>query len=135
MEKDCIFCKIIKGEIPSYKIYEDKKVFAFLDINPINSGHTLIVPKKHFKNIFDLEEEIAKHMICVAKKISLALKKIGADGVIISMNNGEAAGQAVLHVHIHIIPRFEGDGLTSWPTKKMGEKELKEITNKIILAL
>jgi len=133
--QDCIFCKIIKGEITSLKIYEDKKVLAFLDINPVNIGHTLIIPKKHFENIYDLPEETANHIMKIAKRISIALKKSGADGTNISINNGKAAGQVIFHFHTHVIPRFIEDNLTPWPAKKPKEGELEEIAKKIILAL
>lgn len=132
---NCIFCKIINNELPSFKIYEDKIALAFLDINPVNIGHTLIVPKKHFENIHDLPEEIATHVIKIAKKISAALKKIGADGTNISINNGKASGQIIFHFHTHVIPRFTGDGLSTWPAKKPKEEELKEIEKKIISIL
>lgn len=133
--EDCIFCKIIKGEIPVYKIYEDDKSFAFLDANPVNPGHILIVPKKHFKNIFDLEENTIVDIIKIAKKISIALKKAGADGVNITMNNEKAAGQAVFHFHTHVIPRLAGDNLPPWPTKKYKDGESKKIAEKIIRVL
>ncbi len=133
--QNCIFCKIINKELPSLKIYEDEIALAFLDINPVNMGHTLIVPKKHFENIHDLPEETATHIIKIAKKISIALKKFGADGTNISINNGKAAGQIIFHFHTHVIPRFTEDKLTPWPAKKPKEGELEKIAKKIILAL
>lgn len=137
MEKeDCIFCKIVKKEIPSEKIYEDEIVFAFLDIRPVNIGHTLIVPKEHFKNIFDLPEDTLTHMMKVVKKISIALKKFGSDGINIHINNEKAAGQIVFHSHIHLIPRFEGDNLFHWPGRDLyKEAETKEVAKKIISML
>ena len=131
----CIFCKIINNELPSLKIYEDKTVLAFLDINPINIGHTLVVPKKHFRNIYDLPEEITTHVTKIAKKISIAFKKIGTDGTNISINNEKAAGQIIFHFHIHVIPRFIKDNLSPWPAKKPKEGELKKVAKKIISAL
>lgn len=133
--QDCIFCKIIKGEIPSYKIYEDEISFAFLDANPVNPGHTLVIPKKHFENIFDIEENTAGHIIKIAKKISIALKKTGAGGVNIIMNNAKAAGQVVFHSHVHIIPRKLNDGLPPWPTRKHEKEKMKETAKKIIAEL
>ena len=133
--QDCIFCKISKKEIPCDKVYEDEISFAFLDINPVNLGHTLIIPKKHFENIYDLPEDTAAHLIKIAKKISIALKKIGVDGTNITTNNGKAAGQVVPHSHIHLIPRFMSDKLPSWPTKKYKEGEIKEIAQKITAGL
>jgi len=133
--QECIFCKIIKGEIPCNKVYEDETSFAFLDIKPVNFGHTLIIPKEHFENIYDLPEDTAAHLIKIAKKISMALKKLGADGTNITTNNGEAAGQVVFHSHIHLIPRFINDGLSHWPTKTYKNEESKEELKKIIQAL
>ncbi len=131
MEKDCLFCKIAGGEIPSRKVYEDEMSLAFLDINPVNPGHTLIIPKKHFENIYDLNEEIAAHLMKVAKKISIALKKTGVDGINITMNNEKDAGQVIFHSHIHIMPRIKGDNLPMWPGKKLKDEELDEMAKKI----
>ena len=129
--QNCIFCKIIKKEIPCEKVYEDEISLAFLDINPVNIGHTLIVPKKHFENIYDIDEDLVAYLAKIAKKISIALKKMGASGTNITTNNGEVAGQVVLHYHIHVIPRFEGDGLAPWPTRKHKEGEMEETAKKI----
>ncbi|MCX6751151.1 MAG: HIT family protein [Candidatus Nomurabacteria bacterium] len=133
--QDCIFCKIIKKEIPCEKVYEDETVLAFLDINPVNLGHTLVVPKKHFENIYDIEENEVTHLIKIAKKISIALKKMGADGTNITINNGKAAGQVIPHFHTHVIPRSVEDNLPLWPAKKPKEGELKEVAKKIISML
>ena len=133
--QDCIFCKIVKKEIPCEKIYEDEVVFAFLDINPVNIGHTLIIPKEHYENIFELPEDVAIHIMKITRKISSAIKKSGADGINISINNGKAAGQVVFHSHTHVIPRFIGDNLPLWPARTAKEGELKEIAKKIIAAL
>ncbi len=131
----CIFCKIVKGELPSYKVYEDEKVLGFLDISPVNLGHILLVSKKHFENIFDMDDETAGHLIKTAKKLGEALKKTGADGVNITLNNGRAAGQIIFHSHVHIIPRFVQDNLLMWPNKKYKEGEAKKIAEKIISRL
>lgn len=133
--ENCIFCKIIKGEIPCNKVYEDEIVFAFLDNNPVNLGHTLISPKKHFENIFDIPEETAAHIIKIAKKISLTLKKIGIEGVNLTMNNGKVASQVVFHSHTHIIPRLPDDDFPLFPTKKFEEKEMSDMAQKIIAGL
>lgn len=107
---ETIFSKIINHEIPADIIYEDDKVLAFLDINPINKGHTLIIPKTPFVNVLDGEEETLGHMMKVAKKISLAIMDATkADGINLIMNNGEAAGQEVFHAHLHVVPRFKED--------------------------
>lgn len=114
----CIFCKIINGEIPCYKVYEDEKIFAFLDIHPVNKGHTLVIPKKHAVNIYDIEESEIAEMVKIGKKLALKIREVTkAEGMNIHMNNEKAGGQAVFHAHIHLIPRYEGDGLTHWPSK------------------
>ena len=101
-----IFCKIINGEIPSYTIYEDDAVKAFLDVNPSHNGHTLIVPKKHYENLFDIEEEILNHIMKIAKKLSLELKeKLNYDGITLTQNN--EYGQEVKHYHLHLIPKYK----------------------------
>ena len=121
---NCIFCKIVSGEIPSSKIYEDENVLSFLDVNPVNEGHSLIIPKKHFENIYDLPDEILCEIIKVSKKLSIKIKEsMGADGINVYMNNGITAGQQVPHAHIHIIPRLENDGFTYWHGKKSYSKE------------
>ncbi|CAI3303867.1 HIT family protein [Enterococcus cecorum] len=106
--EDCIFCKIINGEIPSYKIYEDEVVYAFLDITQVTPGHTLVVPKKHAKDIFEYDEELASQVFARIPKIARALEKAYPDmqGLNIINNNREVAYQSVFHSHIHLIPRF-----------------------------
>jgi len=101
---NCLFCKIIKGEVPSYKIYEDDFVYAFLDINPEKPGHTLVVPKKHSENIFNIEKDDLERVIMASKKISQKMEQLGYGGVNIYNNNGEGSGQIVFHFHMHIIP-------------------------------
>lgn len=124
---DCIFCKIIKGEIPSHKVYEDDEVLAFLDINPINKGHTLVVPKEHYENLVELPEDLAEQVIRVVKKVAPSVTEVTkADGFNVGLNNGEAAGQVVMHAHFHIIPRFDDDGLAPWPRKEYTDTEEKE---------
>ena len=103
--EDCVFCKIIKGDIPSYKIYEDNFVYAFLDINPSLPGHTLVVPKKHSENIFDIEKDDLKQVIFASKEIAQKMRDLGCAGVNIYNNNGAVSGQIVFHFHIHIVPR------------------------------
>lgn len=102
---DCLFCKIIKGDIPSFKIYEDDVVFAFLDINPKSNGHTLIVPKKHFKDIYDIDNNTLNHIVETAKKLMDILEeKLTCDGFTLAQNNGEV--QEVKHFHLHVIPHY-----------------------------
>ncbi len=124
MKKNCLFCKIVSGEIPCNKIYEDKNFLAFLDINPVSKGHTLVIPKKHSQNILDIDEEILKDLIIIVQKLSKQIKTaLKSDGINIIMNNEPTAGQIIFHTHIHIIPRFLNDELKHWPSKKYTEKE------------
>ena len=112
----CIFCKIVNGEIPSYKIYEDENTFAFLDIADDAIGHTLVVPKKHYENILDIESETLNNVMAVVKKISNHyVNNCGFDGINIINNNNECAEQSVLHLHFHIIPRKNNDGMKIFP--------------------
>lgn len=112
---DCIFCRIIKGEIPSAKIYDHGGVFAFLDIAPVNKGHALVVPKAHHATLFDLPEDLGRELLAALKTVgSAVMTATGADGINLGMNNYEAAGQLVHHAHFHLIPRHKGDGLSLW---------------------
>ncbi len=130
---DCLFCKIVSGEIPCHKIYEDKNCLAFLDINPVNLGHTLIVPKQHSKNILDINDKILREVIIVVKQLSNKIKKnLQCDGINIMINNESDAGQIILHTHIHIIPRFKKDGFKHWPSKKYKDGEAESFVKKII---
>lgn len=134
--EDCIFCKIVKGEIPCSKVYEDENIFAFLDIAPVHKGHTLVIPKKHFETILDIPEQELKELILAVKKVAIAVEKgVDADGFVVTMSNKKAAGQVVPHAHFHIIPRFEDDGLKHWPKIEYKEGELEEYKNKIIHSL
>jgi histidine triad (HIT) family protein len=129
----CIFCKIINGEIPCHRVYEDEKVLAFLDIKPLNPGHTLVVPKKHYENIEEINEEDLIALILAIKKIGLLIKeKLGVAGYNVSENNGEVAGQEVPHLHFHIIPRHNGDGLGPWPRKGYQDGEAEEVVKKLL---
>ncbi|MBD3304618.1 HIT domain-containing protein [Candidatus Woesearchaeota archaeon] len=129
---DCVFCKIVKGDIPCQKLYENDKILAFLDISPIHKGHTLIIPKEHHENILDMPDETLAELAKTTKKISKAVKEAtNADGFNVTQNNGAAAGQAVFHFHTHIIPRFDGDGLKTWPHKDIPEEEMKRIQEDI----
>ncbi|AKB27441.1 purine nucleoside phosphoramidase [Methanosarcina siciliae C2J] len=111
MTENCIFCKIISGEIPSYRIYEDDAVYAFLDVYPASEGHTLVAPKKHFSNFTDMKAEDVALLFEAARKVTAAVEKaFSAEGSNIGINNGEVAGQEVPHVHVHVIPRKKGDG-------------------------
>lgn len=111
MTENCLFCKIISGEIPSKRVYEDDYVYAFLDIYPASEGHTLIAPKKHYNSFTDMDPEDVARLFEAARKITAAVEKaFSAEGSNIGINNGEVAGQEVPHVHVHVIPRKKGDG-------------------------
>jgi len=130
---DCIFCKIANGEIPSATVYEDDNFRAILDIAPSHKGHTIILPKTHAADIFELPEDVAREIFPVAKKVATAIKKTtGCDGVNILQNNGTAAGQSVFHLHVHVVPRFEGDGiLPVWPQGSYEEGEAAKLAAEI----
>lgn len=116
---DCIFCKIINGDIPSAKVYEDENVLAFLDISQVTKGHTLVIPKVHKENVYELPEEAAANVFKTVPKIANAIKAAyDPIGLNVLQNNGEAAGQSVFHFHMHLIPRYgKGDGFGAvWKT-------------------
>ena len=131
---DCIFCKIIQGEIPATKVYEDEKVLAFMDINPLNDGHTLVVPKRHAETIFEIDSQDLIATMKVAQRLAIAIKKaLNSDGMIVVQLNNKAAGQMVPHLHIHLIPRWENDGLQigKWEMKPGDMEKIKDIAEKI----
>ena len=111
MEKDCIFCKIANGEIPASTVYEDDMFRVILDMSPATKGHALILPKKHMADIFEMDSETAEKAFVLAAKVAKGMNAaLNCDGLNIVQNNGEVAGQTVFHFHMHIIPRYEGDG-------------------------
>ena len=130
--EDCIFCKIVKGEIPATKVYEDEHTIAFLDIAPAAQGHTLVIPKEHHEKISDTPNEILEKVIDTVKKVGNALLKEN-DGFNVMQNNNKAAGQLVPHLHFHVIPRKENDGLdiAHWKSKKYDEGEIEKTKEKI----
>ena len=120
----CIFCKIAQKQVPSSLVYEDEKTVAFLDIRPLNEGHTLIIPKEHYVNIFDIPQELLCHIHSVTKKVAQAVEKAThADGISIIQQNCEAAGQEIFHLHVHVIPRFEGQKLPRLSELSEADKE------------
>ena len=131
---DCIFCGIIKNEIPSHKIYEDKDVVAILDIKPAtkHGGHILVLPKEHLNLITDVPDDLLIKIIIVIKKLSNALLKF-SEGVNILQNNKEVAGQSLPHIHFHLIPRFKGDNVRveKWDTGKYKPGEAEKVVLKI----
>lgn len=126
---DCIFCKIVKGTIPSYKIYEDKDTIAFLDINPATRGHCLVVPKNHAANLTEADEKMMASAYTAVKKVGdLLIEKLQPDGMNVLQNNGAAAGQVIPHLHVHLVPRYLDDGIKMpLPMKKAEEEALKEL--------
>lgn len=132
MNSECIFCKIISGEIPSTKVFEDDHTLAFLDIRPVNLGHVLVVPKDHFENIYTLPDETMARLSLAVKKVAVAVKQgLDADGINIIMNNEQDAGQVINHAHFHVIPRYSTDGLKHWPNKEYKTGEAETIGEKI----
>jgi histidine triad (HIT) family protein len=108
-ENTCIFCKIVRKEAAASLVYEDEQVLVFMDIRPVNEGHTLVIPKQHHEDIYDTPEELVAYTHKITKQIAIAVKKAtGADGISIVQQNGKAAGQDIFHLHIHVIPMFEG---------------------------
>lgn len=129
---DCIFCKIIAGDIPSNKVYEDERAVAFLDASPVHPGHTLVVPKKHCADFVSADAACLQSALFTAQKVASAvLSATQADGCNITTNNGRAAGQVIFHLHWHVIPRFSGDGLMHWRQWKYAEGEAESIAEKI----
>ena len=134
---DCLFCKIVSGEIPAQIVYEDSYTVAFLDINPINRGHVLVVPKEHFRDFAEVSLDSLKNVMRTVKLITENLgSAVGADGFNVSTNNGKAAGQVVMHLHFHIIPRFNDDHLHSWSGRPYkDEQELNYVAESIIKSI
>lgn len=130
---DCIFCSIIKGKIPCSKVYEDSDFIAFLDINPGNKGHCLVLPKRHYEDYCSMQDELLGRLAVAVKKVAKAVKAaMKADGYNLIMNNGRSAGQEVMHAHIHIIPRYDNDGKNLHiDTAKYEEGEMEGYREKI----
>ena len=127
--KDCIFCKIANGEIPSTTLYEDEEFRVILDMGPATRGHALLLPKEHYADLFELDDETASKVLIRAKRIARRMKDaLGADGFNLVQNNGEAAGQTVFHFHMHLIPRYREDhaGIL-WKPGTVTPEEMKKI--------
>jgi len=134
--KDCIFCKIIRKEIPADFVYENDKIVAFLDIHPCNPGHVLVVPREHHADLLETPDEVLTDILSRTKKIAPAIiKAVGAQGFNSTFNTKPAAGQVIFHTHMHIIPRFTNDGLKHWPEKQTTPEELKKIKDNIVKEL
>lgn len=130
---DCIFCKLANGVFPTNSIYEDEYFNVILDVSPANPGHALVLPKEHYQDIFDIDEEILGKAIILARKIALKQTEVlKCDGVNVIQNNKEAAGQSVLHYHLHVIPRFKGDKQKMlWTPHEPKDEDQKEICKKL----
>ncbi|MCH7477502.1 MAG: HIT family protein [SAR324 cluster bacterium] len=130
---DCIFCKIIAGDIPSIKVFEDGNTVAFMDINPLSEGHLLVVPKKHFTSLFDADDDSLAQTFSVVRKLAVALQKaLGIDSLNLLQANGRWAAQSVPHFHFHVIPRRENDGVPLDPELKPGNVEQVRKTGEAI---
>jgi len=133
-DTDCIFCKIVKGDIPCAKIFEDDKVLSFLDIAPANKGHALIITKDHYETLLEIPDDVLDDMMIKARKIVRAMSSaLGNEGFNILMNNKKVAGQLVPHAHVHVIPRFAGDGVSlNWAPRKYKDGGIDKFKEKII---
>jgi len=133
-DENCIFCKIANGEIPSKTLYEDEEFRAILDLGPAAAGHTLILPKNHYADLYELPDETAAHIMPLAKKMATQItKKLNCDGFNLVQNNGEIAGQTVFHFHMHLIPRYKDDGQKiGWKPGEPTQEELEEMKDRIL---
>ncbi len=129
---DCVFCKIVSGDIPSFKVYEDDYTLAFMDIANDVDGHMVVIPKNHVKSILDCDEETLCHLIKTVKYVSNhCVDSCGYDGVNLLNASDESAGQSVAHFHIHIIPRKNGDGIDAWPKFEGANHDIEELFDKL----
>ena len=134
MKNDCVFCAIAAGEIPSFKVYEDDAVLAYLDINPFTKGHTLVIPKKHSTGLLDTDDAVLAAVVARVRKVAARLKEaLPCDGFNILQNNGEAAGQTVKHLHFHIVPRYAGEPLV-FESHKGDMEDLKALAGRVRMA-
>ncbi|HEX2912292.1 MAG TPA: HIT family protein [Chloroflexia bacterium] len=134
---DCLFCKIIQGQLPSAKVYEDEKIYAFMNLQQKNPGHTLIVPKEHHRNIYDISEEAASEVAKVSIRLAKAIKAaFNPDGINSLQNSEPAAMQSIFHYHLHLIPRYKGDDLLAiWRSPAATPEELNANAERIRAAL
>ncbi|HTQ77835.1 MAG TPA: HIT family protein [Burkholderiales bacterium] len=134
---DCVFCRIVAGQIPSTRVHEDEHTLAFMDIGHVNPGHTLVAVKRHAANVFELEEAQAEAVARAIVKISRALRKtFEPEGLSVYQANGKAAGQTVFHYHVHLLPRHKGDGMELvWPAKNPPRETLEQYAARIRAAL
>ncbi len=134
--RDCIFCRIAAGRLPAAKVLETPRVLAFLDLAPVNYGHTLVIPRDHYQNLLDLPDDLWTEMGRVARRVAQALRgALYAQGFNLGMNNFEAAGQAVFHAHLHVIPRYFSDGLQLFPQESYRPGDLEKTAQQLRQAL
>lgn len=132
--KDCIFCRIVAGEIPCTKVFEDEATLSFMDISPLNKGHLLVIPKAHYNTMLEVEPELYGHLYSVACMLAKAVQAaVSPNGINIMQLNGKAANQVVPHVHVHVVPRWHGDGLTisAWEPVPGNMEEIAKIADTI----
>lgn len=132
-DENCIFCKLANGDIPTSTLYEDEDFRVILDASPASKGHALIIPKEHYANLYELDDELAGKVMILAKKMITKLTDVlGCDGYNLVQNNGPAAGQTVFHFHLHMIPRYEGDNVgMGWNMGELTEEDKEDILSKI----
>lgn len=132
IKDDCIFCKLANGVIPTNAIYEDEDFKVIMDANPASKGHCIILPKTHAENLYELPEKYCEKLLPVAKKCSTVLKEVlGCEGLNVLQNNGEVAGQTVFHLHVHLIPRYAGDGVHIKWTENADESDIEALAQEI----
>ncbi|MFH2063381.1 MAG: HIT family protein [bacterium] len=125
---DCIFCRIVSGDIPSRRVYENDRAITVMDIRPVSRGHLIVMPKQHSRDLTEMGEEDAVGVLSAVRTAAgAAVKATGAEGFNLIVNSGAAAGQVIFHTHLHVIPRFAGDGLRHWPETEASDQELDEL--------
>lgn len=137
-KEDCIFCKIAAGEIPSRKLYEDDDVIVIMDLSPTSKGHSLIIPKEHCTNIYDIDEDVAAKVMRVAKRLAIKMTDaLGCDGFNLLQNNGETAGQTMFHFHMHLIPRYKDadNNMLKFTSVSLSDEEMDALRDQIVKAL
>ena len=132
MQDDCLFCKIIAGDIPAQKVFEDDYAVAFMDINPVNLGHVLVVPKEHTTDITDMPSEAVGWLFRLVQHVAKGVREaVSAPGFNIGVNTGPEAGQVIFHTHVHVMPRFENDGHQPWEKKAVPSEEMTRVAESI----
>lgn len=137
-KEDCIFCKIAAGEIPSRKLYEDDDVIVIMDLSPTSKGHSLIIPKEHCTNIYDIDEDVAAKVMRVAKRLAIKMTDaLGCDGFNLLQNNGETAGQTMFHFHMHLIPRYKDadNNMLKFTSVSLSDEEMDALRDQIVKTL